>query len=106
MTGTGEPPRTDFTKRRGLMPASPNHDAAQAEAIKREAARTSQPHPPAPTTRIKRVSARWKRKCKSCGEHSGFDLVWPWREGYTTFRCRYCLGWFQKKKNASGDGGT
>jgi len=102
VTGTGEPPRTDYTKQRHLVPPIPELAAEQADCIKREAARVPQPTAPPPPTRIKRLLVLVGPKCKSCGERGTFEKVSPWRAGYVTFRCRHCLEWRQQ----ASPGGT
>ena len=70
-----------------------NHQE-QLRSIERE--RNRKPEPPP-----RRRPGLWRRltsiSCLSCGHHGGLELVLVWRDGWDTYRCRYCLTWTQKR---------
>ena len=89
------PPRTDWLAL-AEPPELKNRDQnyqEQLRSIEQERNRTPEPSP-------SRRPGFWRRltssNCLSCGHYGGMELVPAWRDGWDTYRCRYCLTWTQK----------
>ncbi len=97
------PARTDYTISNGSVTADPIKAIEQRLLADRESRRVAEmpPPPPAsPPSRFKRLTQALKGpgyKCRVCSE-IGMVHVDPWRHGALTFRCRYCLSWYQEPK--------
>ncbi len=71
------------------------HHQEQLRSVERERDRKPEPG-------LSQRLGFWRRlssgsKCLSCGHRVGLEEVPAWRDGWDTYRCRYCLTWTQKR---------